>query len=408
MSRAMLLIALWAGCSGHSAPTSPPDGGEDLATSPRDAAASDGALSDAALVDASRPPPPDGSMPIASITQIVTQMPAGSWSRLTGTNHMSDVFAAAGAHAIVTAWGGGGYGAGAMWIWGGGHVDYGGNEIYKFDLATVTWSRVTNPSPYVNNCGVAITDSCVTTDGTPTAKHSYDGVAYIPSTGKLFLGGAYPYYNAMGNPAASKKVLYDPLTGSWPAAPSNAFTGSVMGTAYDGASGLLLVSDGNYLAAFDPVGNQFTHLSGSNWAFGEGALALDPDDHLALYVGGSAAYSWDLSGVNLNAASGAIPENQKYPTTMKGGSAAFYPTTASNMGLDYDPAAKLFVGWGGDGDVWTLDPKTKEWSKVSTSGAAPTNASPNGIYGRWWYLPEYDAFMGFNDPSGDPWLFKLP
>ena len=31
-------------------------------------------------------------------------------------------------------------------VWGGGHGDYAGNELCAFDLATLQWSRLTEPS----------------------------------------------------------------------------------------------------------------------------------------------------------------------------------------------------------------------------------------------------------------------
>src|SRR5262245_36785088 len=33
-----------------------------------------------------------------------------------------------------------------MIVWGGGHGDYAGNEIYVFSIPTLTWSRINNPS----------------------------------------------------------------------------------------------------------------------------------------------------------------------------------------------------------------------------------------------------------------------
>ena len=31
-------------------------------------------------------------------------------------------------------------------VWGGGHSDYAGNEVYVFDLGTQRWQRLTEPS----------------------------------------------------------------------------------------------------------------------------------------------------------------------------------------------------------------------------------------------------------------------
>ena len=33
-----------------------------------------------------------------------------------------------------------------MVVWGGGHNDYGGNELYAFNLKTLAWEQLTTPS----------------------------------------------------------------------------------------------------------------------------------------------------------------------------------------------------------------------------------------------------------------------
>jgi hypothetical protein len=357
----------------------------------------------------------DAGTPIASLTNIVSLMAPGSWKELTGTNHFSDV-ALTGAENVVTAWGGGAYGAGKLWFWGGGHVDYGGNEVYTYDLATLTWSRLNQPSAYLSGC-MGSMPACVTADGSPTSRHSYDGVAFLPTVGRLFAGGLYPYFDggntAGDDPRAFTAGIFDPFAMSW-MAPGNGLLSGVGLTAYDARDGVLLVSDNNYLAAYDPIANVYKKLSGSNWAFSEAAMAWDPDDVLVVAVAASeglatgVVFTWNLSSANFSDGS-SFPGNQRVTSTRAdAGSTPFFPSTPSNPGFDYDTHARLFVAWGGGGSVWTLDPQTLAWAEIIGSGSTPGNQSPNGIYGRWWYAPEYDVFIGFNDVSGNVWLFKMP
>src|SRR3546814_1403457 len=51
--------------------------------------------------------------------------------------------------AVLGAWNGGAFdrARGEFRVHGGGHADYGGNEVYAFDFATLTWTRETNPQP---------------------------------------------------------------------------------------------------------------------------------------------------------------------------------------------------------------------------------------------------------------------
>src|SRR5262245_42471120 len=49
---------------------------------------------------------------------------------------------------MIDAWSGGALDPQRGWllVWGGGHSDYAGNELYAFDVNTLAWNRLTNPS----------------------------------------------------------------------------------------------------------------------------------------------------------------------------------------------------------------------------------------------------------------------
>lgn len=73
---------------------------------------------------------------------------------------------------------------GSYVCWGGGHNDYYGNEVYRFDVESRLWSRLGEPSPY----GGSSIDSIGTfPDGKPAPPHSYQTLGYLsPANG----GGA--------------------------------------------------------------------------------------------------------------------------------------------------------------------------------------------------------------------------
>jgi hypothetical protein len=58
-------------------------------------------------------------------------------------------------------------------VWGGGHTAYAGNEIYAFDINTLKWMRLTNPSLNLSNGDPY-------PDGRPNSRHTYNGLVYIP------------------------------------------------------------------------------------------------------------------------------------------------------------------------------------------------------------------------------------
>src|ERR1700722_1773633 len=162
---------------------------------------------DATLPDATLPPPGDvgpAGFDASALQSAASALGPGQWFELPATNKLSDVFptgmtgnwgSASGAANVVNAWGGGAVAEGALFVWGGGHNDYGGNEVYSFDLGSFTWSRVTNPSDYVTYpCGYSSPGGpCVTVDGTPVSAHSYEGINFIPTLGKVWVGGGAPY-----------------------------------------------------------------------------------------------------------------------------------------------------------------------------------------------------------------------
>src|SRR5258708_31206457 len=65
-------------------------------------------------------------------------------------------------------------------VWGGGHTDYSGNEIYALDLNSLSMLRITNPGSAAGTCVAA------NPDGTPNARHTYDGLAYIANQDRMY------------------------------------------------------------------------------------------------------------------------------------------------------------------------------------------------------------------------------
>ena len=103
-----------------------------------------------------------------------------------------------GCKCVITAWSGGVYISGhkTMIVWGGGHNDYYGNEVYGFDINILTWSVLrapstpTSPSMCPHNLpGYA-----------PNSRHTYDGLSYIAHADRMFaFGGSLACYEGRGS-----------------------------------------------------------------------------------------------------------------------------------------------------------------------------------------------------------------
>src|SRR5215469_12736325 len=70
-------------------------------------------------------------------------------------------------------------------LWGGGHTDYAGNEIYSLELSESppTLVRLNPPSPpnSTNNCVETLSD------GRPNSRHTYDSLVYLPNQDEMFV-----------------------------------------------------------------------------------------------------------------------------------------------------------------------------------------------------------------------------
>lgn len=78
-------------------------------------------------------------------------------------------------------------------LWGGGHANYRGNEVYLWQGATGRWARGSLSSRVEQVGGSSSTTWLVVDDAAPQSSHTYDGNIYLPINGMFltFGGGAY-------------------------------------------------------------------------------------------------------------------------------------------------------------------------------------------------------------------------
>ena len=137
------------------------------------------------------------ALAVCAITAAAADLPPGTgWYSIPNTrlrtvcaadNGFPSVSGASGCPAITLAWSSGVFDStrNRMIVWGGGHNDYYGNELYALPLDTLIPERLTNPGLPVASSG-----SCVDAiaGGTqPNSRHTYDGIEYIASADRMFL-----------------------------------------------------------------------------------------------------------------------------------------------------------------------------------------------------------------------------
>jgi hypothetical protein len=79
-------------------------------------------------------------------------------------------------------------------------------------------------------------------------------------------------------------------------------------------------------------------------------------------------------------------------------------------GFAYDPVSDRFVAWHGGASVFTLDPETWNWRRVSpaaTNSVIPTQAPPQGTFKRWRYVPSKNVFIVVNSIDENVYIYRL-
>lgn len=358
---------------------------------------------------------PDAPLTVAE--RMLVELPANSWYKAPHTK-MSGVCAADSFHvhgvlgctAVVGAWSGGAWDADQrkMLVWGGGHDDYWGNEVYAFDVPTMKWQRLTDPSPPPFSRDPLA-------DGNPVSRHTYGGLQYLTRSRRLFaVGGA----RARDGGGTRVTWLFDAAAGKWTEAQAagDAPGGYSMSSAYDAASNSVILRDQVRLYDYDVERNAWSvlaQLGNLQWPryeiWGDKSGVIDTRRRLFWSIGGGDYLVWDLRLKMMVTDSWATKGGGSFEIAPKDGGPGFSSggqeiRAAQAPGVDYDSKADQLVAWKG-GAPWALDLGTRTWSRRGGAGA-PSLPQRTGTYGRWRYLPRYNVFILINDVNDDVYFFK--
>lgn len=362
----------------------------------------DGPGTDSGLDTGDPPPPPDCYD--GDGNPMITALAPGDWLAPSGTQWIDhcaceDGFPEAcgpGYCAGEFAYSGGAFSScyDAMIVWGGGHNDYWGNEVYWFKLETMQWERLTDPSPTAN---------CVEVypDGNPSSRHTYESLAVIDHAGRLFAAGGAIACDEGGSGDGSVWT-FDLGTRTWhdmePTLTNFDDIDEIAGSfpynyasAYDPSTGLVYLEANHSVYAYDYDANTITWITSTDPADGgvwiERTAEIIPDRHLLISIGEGTIRAYDLSTGTLELWTTTGPSDI---------------VDADAPGLAYDPSHGVLVGWE-NGDVFRLDLDTREWS-------ADDRPWPVGgtwdVFGRFAYSAVHDAFVAIPDPEADVGIYK--
>lgn len=297
---------------------------------------------------------------------------------------------------VTAAWNGGAVDTtrGRLLLWGGGHADYKGNEIYAFDFAALTWSLVWGPTPdaQIPSGGTHETYD----DGNPGSRHTYSGLAYVPTTDSLLTMGGSLWQSGSYSGATWAFSFGD---GKWSRKADEGESDSFGDpSVFDPVSGHVFRRANRRMQEYDPVADTYTGRAESNggfWASNVSA-ALDPEARLMVIVGDGRVDLYHL-------------DTDKYEQDVAiTGANAQDLFGGSSPGIDFDPAQKKFVLWHGGLDVYTFDPVAKSFEKHAGSGDDPGAVTTSGgVFGRFRFIPSRNVFARINDVDEDVFVFRL-
>ncbi|MEO7762015.1 MAG: hypothetical protein ABIS68_08915 [Casimicrobiaceae bacterium] len=276
-------------------------------------------------------------------------------------------------------------------VWGGGHNDYAGNEVYAVNLADQTVTRLNNPSVptnYAGACGVT-----TLADGNPNSRHTYDSLAYVANLDKMFVfGGAITCVNGG---FTRDTWLLDFASLTWrrmnPSGPiPNAVPGVVTG--FDPNTNKVFLHDGTSLFSYDPVADVYQILGTSQIDYHLTGV-IDPVRKKFVMIGGGQAWMYDI---------GPTSNYTRQPLATTGGEVivnSVYP------GLAYDSAAGKVVAWQGGDTVYTLDVASGVWSSTTYAGG-PGAPQVNGTFKHWSYSPASGVFVLVNSMTQNAYALR--
>lgn len=420
-----------------------------------------------------------GTAPLGGLAAAVAAMPEGEWRKV-NLNLYSDVWAPASLRPlyfsgnpapskIISAWSSFAWDSnrGALILYGGGHANYRGNDVYLWRASTQMWERGALPSEMVQDA-LGNWRAVDGPDHAPASAHTYDNALFLPGLDRMLMiggaadanGGHYlrqntattsrktgaylfnpaladpdkvggstgshvkrvaPYPEVVGGNMWSNRDMYLNNTGATPP-PSEAFVNGCTASAVEGGKDVAFVRTTS--AVYKYTINDLANPAADTWQrvgvyFGgpgsKATCGYDPEREILVRTGSQSTpfVYWNLaaaSPTNRDVNVRPVDPSGEFTTLLSSNA-----ITISNCALDFDPVRRNHKLWCGDGRVWSLTaPATLSgtgWSIVKEPAPAalevPTGSVGTGILGKWKYIENLDVFMGLQDAvQGNVWVYK--
>lgn len=314
---------------------------------------------------------------------------------------------------VISAWAGGAWDEAnrRLYITGGGHADYAGNEAYAWTASSRAFSRLSKPSGAIGNTGTLNDGQDATNpsyfDGQPRSAHTYGNLLVVNGEFWNFQGSNYS--SGFGVRSAYKLV-----GDSWVRQTTRTFGASYGMTVWDSLrSRFLLISSGNgrpvWWKPSDDTTGQMAYWTNNDAQEAYGVYDARRDIVLQ--------FSRYVTCLKCNDTADAV----QITTTGTGPNWASYTAIGnpSRTGLVYDYDNDRYLVWGNGASIYVLTPPpvgqnpltaTWTWSKIDPAAGntvTPSAAASNGTYGRFWYSPSLKCCGVVNATNQKMYVFRL-
>jgi hypothetical protein len=347
---------------------------------------------------------------LEKLKAITRALPVRQWANIPGTamhpavppaSMIPDGGSATGPSSVLSAWNGAAYDSDAqkLYFWGGGHTDYGGNEVYELDLETLKIARLTNPSPLTMQPppGMNASANCrLPGDGTPLSSHDYDGIVWCPLTKTVWL---WPYIGYCGQGSvitAGQCWEFDPPKKAWrrgPDVPKSPVGFAICNACWVPKHGKILLQSNGSACWFDPATRAYSAWSPDFGSFGESTSS---------YVAHRDEVWICWNGILRIPLKGPVPGKPESVVDPKNKpSSEIYGTT----GMLYDPVNKMLLFWSGGRDIWALNPDNLQW-RFLPAVAGSRVPTAHAVLSKWKFVDELSCCIAYAEIDEGLWVWK--
>lgn len=284
---------------------------------------------------------------------------------------------------------------GRLIVWGGGHGDYKGNEVYAFDLQTLAWARLWGPTPDAQIPSGGTHEEY--DDGNPGSRHTYSGLTYLPSPhdAMISMGGSLWQSGSYGVGV----WRYDFGSDTWSRladGPAEQSFGDP--SVFDPESGHVFRRGNSGMYEYDPETDTLTPRAPSDGGFWASNVSTDLDlaTRTMVIIGDGRVDLYRLD-----------TDTYEMDVAIEGPGASELFGDGS-PGVAYDSQQERTVVWGGGLDVYTFDVEALTFSQHVGAGDDPGAITPSGgAFGRFRYAPSRNVFVYVDHADSNVFVHRM-